>query len=116
MDDLLKIQPSLGTEGREIQKLENLKTKLSSHGVSEDRTKAEKAAEDFEALLLKQMIGEMWKSVPSSGLLSGSREEELYRDFMNDELAKSMASENGLGLKKMIVDEMERRSNGQEPE
>jgi flagellar protein FlgJ len=66
----------------------------------------EKAATQFEAMLLKQMLGQMWKSAPSEGFLSGSREEQMFRDMLNDEMAKSIAESQSIGIKDIILREM----------
>lgn len=68
-----------------------------------DGKQAEKAATDFEALLLQGMLQSMWSTVPKGEMLSGSREEELYRDFMNQALAESMAENQSIGIKDMVL-------------
>ncbi len=66
----------------------------------------QKAAEKFEALLLHQMIRSMWSTVPSEGMLTGSREEGIYRDMLNEALAKSISEGKGIGIKDVIVQDM----------
>lgn len=62
----------------------------------------EEVAKQFEALLLKQMIDSMWSTVPKEGLLSGSNEEGMYRDMLNEALAKSISEGKGIGVKDII--------------
>jgi Rod binding domain-containing protein len=69
----------------------------------------EKAATDFEALLLQQMIQSMWKSVPSEGLLSGSSEEAMYRDMLSEQLAQELAKNQSMGLKDAVLGEMNKK-------
>lgn len=76
---------------------------------SKDET--EKAATDFEALLLNQMFGEMWKTVPKSDLLGGSNEEMQFRDMYTEALSKEVAQKQSLGIKKVILKEFEKRQN-----
>lgn len=64
---------------------------------------AEKAATDFEALLLHQMLQAMWSTVPSEGMLGGSREEDLYRDMLNDALSKQIAEGQSIGIKEVVL-------------
>jgi len=78
---------------------------------SQSLEQAEKAATDFESLLLQQMIQSMWSTVPEGGMLSGSREEELYRDMLNKQVAEHMAETQGLGIKDIIVEEMKKRED-----
>jgi flagellar protein FlgJ len=66
----------------------------------------QQAATDFEAMLVKQMLSAMWASVPKGGMLSGSQEEGFYRDMLNDEVAKHIASNQSLGIRDVILKEM----------
>jgi len=66
----------------------------------------EKASSQFEALLLQQMMSAMWKSVPNEGLLSGSREEAIYRDMLNQGLAESIATGPSVGIKNVVMKEL----------
>lgn len=106
-----------GVQSLQKSRLDSLKdtmSRVSSQAAeSEDASKAkeaelEKAATDFEALLLGQMLKSMWQSVESSGLLSGSREESMYRDMMNDEMAKSISEGQGIGIKEVIIRDLKK--------
>jgi flagellar protein FlgJ len=63
----------------------------------------EVAAQQFEALLVQQMLESMWNTVPNKGLLSGSNEEAMYRDLLNEALASSISEGKGLGIKDVIM-------------
>lgn len=63
----------------------------------------EVAAQQFEALLVQQMLESMWSTVPKKGLLSGSNEEAMYRDMLNEALSTSIAEGKGLGIKDVIL-------------
>ena len=73
------------------------------------REQQEKAATDFEALLLQQMVQSMWKSVPSEGMLSGSNEEAMYRDMLSEQFAQDLAKGQSLGLKEAVLGEMTKK-------
>jgi flagellar protein FlgJ len=66
----------------------------------------EKVAQQFEGLLLKQMIDSMWKTVPKDGLLTGSHEEALYRDMWNEAIATSISEGKGIGVRDVILRDM----------
>ncbi len=72
---------------------------------------AGKAAEEFESMLVKQMLGSMWQ--PTNGV-EPSREETLYRDMLNDELSKQVAKTGELGIKRVIYEDMQRRDFGKQ--
>ena len=58
---------------------------------------------EFEAILIKQMLNAMRKSVPQSGLLDGGMAEEFFEDMLYDEYASKMAKNASFGLADMIV-------------
>lgn len=70
------------------------------------KAQREKAATDFEALLLQQMVQSMWKTVPTEGMLSGSNEEGMYRDMLSEQFAQELAQSQSLGLKDAVLGEM----------
>jgi flagellar protein FlgJ len=61
------------------------------------------AATQFEALLLQEVMKSMWKTVPKGELISGSDEEDTYRDMLNEALAKSISEGQGIGIKEVIL-------------
>lgn len=94
------------------QKLNSLKrlnnSTLENAKVSND-AQIEKAAVDFEAMLLNQMLKSMWTTVPKDGMLSGSNEETYYRDMLNQALAESIATDQSIGVKDVIMGELHTR-------
>jgi len=68
------------------------------------------AAEQFEAMLLKEMLKSMWSTVPQEGMLSGSYEEGMYRDMLNEALAQSISEGQGMGIKDVILKDISQLS------
>ena len=62
---------------------------------------AEKAAKDFESVLLAKVLEEMDKTIPRSGLLEGSTTKQV-RSLYWSLLARDMARQGGLGLWKQM--------------
>lgn len=85
--------------------------KLKAPGQKSSPQEIERAATDFEALLLQQMLQSMWNTVPQNGMLTGSREETMYRDMLNEQLAQSMADNQSLGIKELIARDMRKSEN-----
>lgn len=69
----------------------------------------QQAATDFEAMLLQDMLKSMWQTVPSEGMLTGSREEQTYRDMLNQALSKNIAEHKSLGIREVIMKEFDKR-------
>jgi flagellar protein FlgJ len=70
------------------------------------RAKIEKTAQDFEAFFLSQMYQQMYKDVPTDGVMGGGHGEEAFRSFMLDEFAKLSAKTGRIGLGRQIADHM----------
>jgi flagellar protein FlgJ len=66
------------------------------------------AAKQFEALLVQEMLKSMWQTIPEGGLISGSNEEQQYRDMFNEQLAMTIASGKGVGIKEVIQKDIEK--------
>lgn len=60
------------------------------------------ASVQFEAMLLKMMYNEMWKTVPKNEFFGDDNAMEIYRDMYNEELTKAMANGGGIGLADFI--------------
>jgi flagellar protein FlgJ len=61
------------------------------------------AAQQFEAMMVQQLLQSMWSTVPKGELLSGSSEEGHYRDMLNEALSTSIAEGRGIGIKEVIL-------------
>lgn len=83
----------------------NIKSLGSSLDAKAAQDRAVKAATDFEALMIQQMLSAMWQAIPKDGLLSGGNEEEIYRDMLNQQIASDMAKHQSIGLKDMVLKE-----------
>ena len=72
-------------------------------GAAQHEQEIEKAATQFEGLLVQEMIKEMWATVPKDGLLSGSSEEDTYQEMYRQALAQSIAEGQSIGVKDVII-------------
>lgn len=73
-----------------------------------DLSKIEDAARQFEGLLVQEMMKTMWQSVPKGELLSGSSEEGMYRDMLNEAVAKEVSEGQGIGVREILVRDMKK--------
>ncbi len=71
--------------------------------------KVQKASEDFEALLVSQMINSMWQTVPKDNLLGGGQEEDYYREMLTDEISKEISKTGQFGIKDIVMEELKKR-------
>jgi Rod binding domain-containing protein len=76
-------------------------------GVAPRDAKAWKAAQDFEAMTLGELLAPMFETVKSSeGIFGGGSGEETWKPMMTQELAKGIARNGGLGLAAPIYRQM----------
>ncbi len=68
--------------------------------------KIDKAAQDFEAVYISQMLTHMWSGVETNEMFGGGHAEEIYRSLLIDEYGKVIAKQGGLGLTDQVRAEM----------
>ena len=60
--------------------------------------RARAAAEDFEAVFLNSMFSQMFTNVDGEGPFGGSQAIGVWRSFLTDEYAKTLAKRGGIGV------------------
>jgi Rod binding domain-containing protein len=79
-------------------------TRLSQ---SPDPAKIAKAANDFEAMAIGQLLKPMFDTVDTAhGAFGGGPGEEAWKPMMVQEFAKQIEAHGGLGLAKPVYDAM----------
>jgi Rod binding domain-containing protein len=72
------------------------------------KQKAEQAAEDFEAILVHQMLQSMQSSLENGSLFGGSNVDQLYGGIGEMELAKNIAKSADFGVKEMLLEHIQK--------
>ena len=84
--------------------LERLRNE-SSFGKLGSEKGIEKVSRDFESVFLHKLLTAMRKTVPKSDLLE-SFASDMYQSMMDEEIAKEMSTEKGMGMGEMIYNEL----------
>ncbi len=71
---------------------------MTDEDIAKRNADIKEASVQLEALLLKMMYTEMWKTVPKNTLFGDDNAMEIYRDMYNDEITKKIAEAGGIGL------------------
>ncbi len=71
---------------------------MTDEDIAKRNADIKEASVQLEALLLKMMYTEMWKTVPKNELFGDDNAMEIYRDMYNDEITKKVAEAGGIGL------------------
>lgn len=110
--DSSMMQASLGqSQGRQLElqnRVRGLNESSSSRLTPEQKEKRlREACEGFESIFIQKMWQQMRATLPQNGLLH-SRDEKMWQDMYDQELAKSMASVGGIGLADMMYEQLSR--------
>jgi peptidoglycan hydrolase FlgJ len=62
--------------------------------------------QEFEALLIKQMLNAMKKTITKSGLNDGGMAENIFEDFLYDEYSKIMAKTGDFGIANILYKQL----------
>ncbi len=65
-----------------------------------------KAAEEFEAVFLSQMLAPMFETLESDTLFGGGPGEDIYRSMMVEEYGKAIARSGGVGIADAVAREL----------
>ncbi len=65
-----------------------------------------RAAEEFEAVFISQMLAPMFQGLESDELFGGGPGEDIYRSVLVEEYGKSIARAGGIGLADTIQREI----------
>jgi flagellar protein FlgJ len=75
-----------------------------------DGEKLRKACMDFESIFTQQLMKSMRKTIPASGMFGESSGKTIFESLFDQELGRSLAQQRGLGLGKMVYEQMRKRS------
>ena len=77
--------------------------------------KMQRAAQDFEAMALNQLLAPMFETVDTSrGSFGGGEGEQAWKPMLVQEMAKAIARAGGLGLAKPVMEQMLRMQEAQQ--
>ena len=67
-----------------------------------------RAAEEFEAMFLSEMLAPMFENLDTEGLGGGGMGEQMFRPMLVERYAEAIAHSGGVGLADSIVRELNR--------
>ena len=84
---------------------------MTDEEVAQRNQEIKEASVQLEALFLKMMYTEMWKTVPKDTLFGDDNAMDIYRDMYNEELTKKAAEGGGIGLADFIYEHLTRNQS-----
>jgi Rod binding domain-containing protein len=79
----------------------------SEFGKGASQKEMEKVARDFESVFINKLFESMRKAIPKSDLLDSS-EMDMYQTMMDQEMAKEMSKQKGMGMGEMVYNDLSR--------
>ncbi len=110
MDGINKI--SLNASSYGIQKMygANSSSRRQAESVSpaqqKQLDKLKETAQEFESLFLSSILNKMSDVIFKSDLTEESNATTIFREMRNQELARSMSKAGGIGLSKILYDQL----------
>ena len=80
------------------------------------RRPAESAAQQFEAILLRQLLGEAMKPLFNSEAGAKPPGQDVYQYLVTDVVAQSVAQGGGVGLAKMLLPQFTTNPSAEKPD
>jgi peptidoglycan hydrolase FlgJ len=71
-----------------------------------DMAKIDKAAQEFEAVFITEMMKPMFETVGVDEMFGGGKGEEVFRSFLTQEYGKKLAETGGIGLAPFVRDQL----------
>ena len=65
---------------------------------------------EMESLFIYYLLKEMRATIHQSGFITGTRAEQIYTSMLDSERAKDIAARGGIGLSKLLLDQLGSRS------
>lgn len=103
--DESSFQSQLQAATDKLNQTADVKT-MTAEEVAKRNKEIKDASVQLEAIMLKMMFTEMWKTVPKDELFKDDNAMEIYRDMYNEELTKVAAEGGGIGLADFIYKQL----------
>ena len=103
--------PSMGADLNALASAAVERYRQADIGKDLSQEQAKQVAKDFESVLLHKLLDAMKKTVPESDLFETGISKQ-FQDIFWFHMAQEMADQGGLGIWKMIYQQMNRSSEG----
>lgn len=78
--------------------------------------KAEKAANEFEAMFIGQFLGSMFQGISTDGLMGGGQGEAMFRSLLIEQYAQNVQKQGGFGLAASVKAELLKHQQQAQPQ
>jgi len=93
-----------------------LQTQRAAPATPEATEAMKKAAEEFESMMLSQLLAPMFESLSTDGIGGGGSGERMFRPMLVDNYAKGLTANGGVGIAQAVLAELVRMQTIAAPE
>ena len=68
-----------------------------------------KSCMEMESLFVMQLMKEMRAAIPKSGLMDGGKAEEIYTSMLDNQYAKNITENGGLGIADQLYEQLTKK-------
>ena len=90
-------------------RIERVKEKMEAGQLSssnKNSAELKNACAELESLFIFYLFKEMRATIPKGGLINGGRGEEIYTSLLDSQLARELASNQGIGLSTFFMERL----------
>jgi flagellar protein FlgJ len=73
---------------------------------SKNDAKLHKACQDFESMMVSQMLSQMRQTVQKTDLFGSSEHEEIFQGMLDNQIANNVAQSGSMGIAKMLYEQI----------
>lgn len=88
------------------QKAEDFEKILESAKENNDDEKLKATCREFEAIFVNMLMKNMRRTVMDGGLVEKSHAREMFEGMLDEEIAKEVSKEQGIGLAKTMYEQL----------
>lgn len=71
--------------------------------------KLKKTCQDFEAMMVSQMLGQMRQTVQKTDLFGSGEKEQIFQGMLDSEIAKNVSQNGSMGIGKMLYEQLSKQ-------
>lgn len=86
--------------------------KMPGAGAANSREAASKAAENFEAVFVSQMVSHMFAGIKEDAMFGGGQAGDMYRSMLNEEYGRAIAKTGGIGVANQVMQQILKMQEG----
>lgn len=81
------------------------------HATAGDDAKLRQACKEMESVFMSYLMKSMRSTVKPTDIFGSEKEESMFRDMLDDEVAKSASKQKGIGIADMLYNQLSRIDN-----